>query len=82
MTELCIKCKVNYKTVKTGVDVEETASFGSYKLWEADLKQCPKCGHQIVSGFARDNYAEHYQEDYLVKLEKARSRMCFVWNEK
>lgn len=83
MTELCINCKVRYKTIKQGVTVEETAVFGSYKLWEADLKECPKCGHQIVAGFAKENFAEHYQEGYKEKLEQIKKEgMTFQWNEK
>ena len=78
-TTICVKCKVAYRTTKTGVIVEEFAGLGSYKLWEADLKQCPKCQHQIVSGFAQRNFAEHFEEDYKEKLNKINKQWLYAW---
>ena len=61
---VCVKCEVEYKPEENGVVVEEMASFGSYKLWQADLVKCPKCGNEIIAGFGNENFAEHYQPDY------------------
>ena len=83
MTELCIKCKVSYVTIKQGVTVEETADFGSYKLYEADLKECPKCKNRIIAGFAKEHFAEHYQEGYKEALKKMKEvGNVYQWNEK
>lgn len=84
MTEICVKCNVSYITKKNGVIVEELAQFGSYKLWEADLKECPKCHHQIISGFAQHSFAEHYQTDYKDKLQEIKKNgyYYYQWKEK
>lgn len=75
---ICVKCQIEYKPEKNGVVVEEMASFGSYKLWSADLWKCPKCGHEIIAGFADRNFAEHYQPDYKDILEKvSKTYKCY-----
>lgn len=35
-----------------------------YKLWRADLWECPDCGHEIVVGFARQPWSEHFEPDF------------------
>jgi len=83
MNQICLKCNLAYITKKQGVTIEETADFGSYKLWEADLKECPKCKHQIVSGFANKSFVEHYQEGYKEALKKMKEvGNVYQWNEK
>lgn len=82
MNQICLKCKLSYITKKQGIVVEELADFGSYRLWSADLKECPKCNHQIVSGFASSPFAEHYQKGYKGKLEELRVRGVYEWREK
>lgn len=50
---------------KNSVTVEELLEDGSpYKLWDADLLECPECGVEVIAGFARHPFAEHYQADY------------------
>ncbi len=61
---VCVKCEVEYRPEKNGVTVEEMANFGSYKLWNADLLKCPKCGNEIVGGFAQVASAEHFEPGY------------------
>jgi hypothetical protein len=52
-------CKQN------SVTVEELMEDGSpYKLWDADLWECPDCGTQIITGFGKSPLAEHYQPNY------------------
>lgn len=83
MTELCLKCNVEYKTKKNGVTVEELASFGSYRLWDADLKECPKCGHQIIAAFANGPFTEHFKLGYKESLKRVNeSKFFYQWNEK
>ena len=81
MVEICVKCNLSYITKEVGVFVEELAEFGSYKLWAADLKECPNCHHQIVSGFSEQPVAEHYQKDYKDKLKKIRKEFLYRWKE-
>jgi sarcosine oxidase delta subunit len=50
---------------KNSVTVEEVTEDGRpYKLWDADLWECPECGNRIVAGFASQPLAEHYQHTY------------------
>ncbi len=67
---VCIKCEVEYRPEKNGVNVEEMASFGSYKLWSADLLKCPKCGNEIIGAFANRPFAEHFEDGYKKVLKK------------
>ena len=38
--------------------------WGAYKLWNSDMWECPGCGHQAISGHARQPMAMHHEEDY------------------
>ncbi|KKN16780.1 hypothetical protein LCGC14_0972420 [marine sediment metagenome] len=67
---VCVKCEVEYKPEENGITLEEMANFGSYKLWNADLFKCPKCGNEIVGGFADRPFAEHFEDNYKEVLAK------------
>lgn len=74
MRILCVNCQRKMVVAKNGVHVVETFGRDSddpYKLWNADLLECPDCHFQVVSGFGANNYAEHYQPDFSEKLERA-----------
>jgi hypothetical protein len=68
----CIKCRVFLIPKKTGIVIEEgkpltdslDGPWGPYKLWRADLAECPKCGYQVAIGFGRNPMAVHYELDY------------------
>jgi len=50
---------------KNSVTVEERMEDGApYKLWDADLWECPECGVEIISGFAAHPLAEHWHADF------------------
>lgn len=50
---------------RNSVTVEELLEDGSpYKLWNADLFECPECGVEVIAGFGRAPIAEHYQPTY------------------
>jgi hypothetical protein len=56
---------------QNGVTVEELLEDGApYKLWDADLFECPECGVEIIAGFGRRPLAEHYQADYAAQRER------------
>jgi hypothetical protein len=66
---------------KNSVTVEEVFEDGSpYKLWDADLFECPECGVEVITGFGGGPLAEHYQPTYadartrLAPIYPARSR--------
>ena len=62
---ICVKCEVEFKPFENGVIVAEMFQNNTalYRLWSADLWQCPKCGYQIVSGYGNHAYAEHFEQN-------------------
>lgn len=76
----CIKCRVFLVPKRNGIVVEEgrpltndkDGPWGPYKLWSADLAECPVCGFQLAVGFPRTPLAEHFQQDY--ELTRARRK--------
>lgn len=59
------------RVTKNSVTVEEQLETGGpYKLWDADLYQCPDCGARVITGFGRSPMAEHYQPDYLAQRDR------------
>ena len=47
------------------------ASFGPYKVWNADTWECPGCGVQIVGGFAdQPSRQDHWKDDFEEWLNK------------
>jgi len=69
---VCVKCSVNMRCEKNGVEVLDIASFGPYKIWAADKYKCPKCGNEVVVGFAREGI-EHFEEGFQELVENARN---------
>lgn len=70
---VCVKCRLFFEPKRNGVTVEEgmplgNGSWTSYRLWQADLLECPGCGAQLVTGYGRAPIAEHYQSDYEEKI--------------
>jgi hypothetical protein len=50
---------------RNSVTVEERLEDqGPYKLWDADLYECPECGVEIITGFGQGPLAEHFQPTY------------------
>lgn len=47
-TPICLPCRRNYRCLLNGILVR----LGPDAIIDADLYQCPACGHQIVRGFA------------------------------
>jgi hypothetical protein len=61
------------KLAHSGVTCVEAFGRGDdrpYKLWLADLYECIDCHTEVVTGFAANCYAEHYQPDFEEKLAK------------
>lgn len=70
---ICVNCEMELKPKENGVLVAEMFQKDSqiYKLWEADLWSCPKCGHKIVSGFGYNPTHEHFNSDIKEIVNKA-----------
>jgi len=72
----CVSCKIGYVPLKNDIVVLETMdkeAIEPYKLWSADLVECPKCNNRIIIGFGRSCMAEHYEEGFDAVLSK-----CFT----
>lgn len=61
---ICVKCKVQMRPAKTGVDVELMTGAEPYQIWMGDLFRCPGCNIEIVTGFGGAPVAEHFQQKY------------------
>lgn len=50
---VCLKCSREMKVDEIGVHVLELDAQGKpYKLWHADVLECPKCSRRVVCRFA------------------------------
>ena len=81
---VCAKCDIRYepknnrsatemRPKKNGVYVIEMADFGPYKVWLADLWECPRCAYQVIGGFGLEPLAEHYEDSFAKHLETAKA---------
>ena len=71
---VCRLCLRWFRRMHVGVYVEERTRVAGesvpYRLWHADLHECPSCGYQIVAGFGTEPVAEHYEPEYAGLSEK------------
>lgn len=67
---VCVKCQCAFRPEVNGTVVIEMASFGPYKIWEADTWKCPGCGVEVVSGFGHRHIKEHYEAGFNELLHK------------
>ena len=60
---ICVKCRIEFRPVENGVTVVDMFSQPPkpYRMWQADLFECPICKTQIVSGFADKALAYHHE---------------------
>ena len=62
---VCVPCRRFMRCVKNGVTVEELLQDGEpYRLWDADMWECPSCRARAILGFGRGPLAEHYEPTY------------------
>ena len=62
----CVSCQTYLAAAKNGIIVLETMSdrITPYKIWMADLFECPDCGYQLISGFGLNAISEHYMPEF------------------
>lgn len=85
MKPVCVPCQRFYRMKKGGYyflegmpkggerampGTAEPERWTRYKLWVGDLWGCPDCGAQIVVGVGLAPLGEHYQEDFLKKVDQ------------
>lgn len=76
--KVCVACRVEMRPSENGVMVVEMASFGPYKMYEADMWQCPSCGWRGILGFAQEPFAEHFQPEFAGQLANAEAERTVV----
>lgn len=54
-TPICVPCQHNYRCERNGVWVR----LGSDHIINADMYECPNCGHRIIRGFAPRKVSRH-----------------------
>lgn len=59
---VCAMCEIEMIPKMNGVGVLDMAKSIPYKVWDADLWQCPSCVHEIVVGFGCQPIAHWYEE--------------------
>ena len=71
---VCTNCQTELKPETSGTLIIETASFGPYKVWNADTWKCPGCGTEIVAGFGNEPWrSDHYSKDFPEWLESVKN---------
>lgn len=82
---ICVKCQVAMKPEENGIIVAEMYRENTeiYRLWQADLMECPLCQDQIVAGFGQNPIAQHFDEDLEEKVKqfKGLGRKVVMWYE-
>ena len=77
---VCVKCNTEFLPEKNGVVVVDTASFGDYKAWAADMYECPSCHAQIVVGFPTDSYFEHFEDGFAGHVKTMEDKGLVIRN--
>jgi hypothetical protein len=82
---VCVSCRISMHPKKNGVAYVETHEFDAktnigierkevkpYKIWEADMWACQKCGVSVLIGFGKTPYAFYYEETFNEVLENVK----------
>lgn len=68
---VCVACQTELKPETNGTLVIETATYGPYKVWDADTWKCPGCGVEIVAGFPDlPLRQDHFKPDFGAWLNR------------
>ena len=65
---VCAKCHCEMRPETNGVGLldmfkpSDKPEPQPYELWDADLWKCPKCGIEVVGGFANGPISSHFEE--------------------
>lgn len=69
----CVQCQAFFGPKRMGVSVIETAGDPPkpFRIWRADLLQCPICGKELLSNFSHEPVAENHEECFGAAMEEA-----------
>ena len=77
---VCVKCNCELRPETNGVGVLDVNDNGAYELWDADKWKCPRCGMEVVGGFAYNPISAHYEADFQKMIEHYRSKGLLIEN--
>ena len=74
---VCAPCKTYLRPRKNEIYVLETMNPDNdpYRIWCADLWECPDCGTQVILGYGQQHISEHYEKDFGIWLAKVTHRI-------
>lgn len=61
---VCVKCEIEYRCSRNGVEVVDFNANGEYAYWNADEFECPGCQTRIIVGFGDSPMARHFEEGF------------------
>ena len=65
----CVPCQTYLRPRKNDIYVLTERGDGlPYQVWNADLWECPDCGHQVILGYGVSHCSEHYEKDFSTWL--------------
>ena len=77
---VCKKCNCELRPETNGVGLLDMADYGPYELYNADLWKCPKCGIEIVGGFAMEPISRHWESDFQATIARYESKGLLIKN--
>lgn len=77
---VCKKCHCEMRPETNGVGVLDMADWGPYKLFDADLWKCPKCGIEVVGGFGNGPISAHYIPNFQAMIKKYEDEGLLIKN--
>jgi len=61
----CVPCQTYLRPRKNDITVLEDDGRGHpYRMWSADLWECPDCGHQVILGYGKHAFSFHNEPDF------------------
>ncbi len=85
---ICTNCGCDFRNLKSGVLIKELFQKDKevYRIWMADLLQCPGCKSTIISRFADNPVAEHWNKEKMAAVlkqcdKKTLGKNLFEWRE-
>lgn len=67
----CVGCKTYFRPRKNDIRVLETYGDDKpYKVWCADLWECPDCGTQLIAGYGSSAISVKHESDFQFFLNQ------------
>jgi hypothetical protein len=61
---ICVDCKREMVVVRIGVDVVELSGTRPYKIYPADVQNCPTCGHSVIDTSSRGKIVMEFDKGF------------------